>query len=165
MCLTIVMAKDSIIVLEAGTIIGRSPERLRVARATQERKIARRYNIWLQAEHFLVVEGYDPRIHAVYFCPQLYKFDSEKKLVPLQGDEIGRLIANALAGGIVDRRPWYDPAEKLPDQPIISSPLQTEYDSLVLEMPARNFSTPGLKDGRANRPSKVDRGASPVDNA
>jgi hypothetical protein len=165
MCLTIVMAKDSIIVLEAGTIIGPSPERLRVARATQERKIARRYNIWLQAEHFLVVEGYDPRIHAVYFCPQLYKFDSEKKLVPLQGDEIGRLIANALEGGIVDRRPWYEPAEKLPDQPVISSPLQTEYDSLVVEMPARNPSTLGLKDGKANRPSKVDRGASSIDNA
>jgi hypothetical protein len=104
------------------------------------------------------------------FTPSIFALNStnsipRKKLVPLQGDEIGRLIANALEGGIVDRRPWYDPAEKLPDQPIISSPLQTEYDSLVLEMPARNFSTPGLKDGRANRPSKVDRGASPVDNA
>ena len=60
-------SKDWIILLEAGTIIGPSPERLRVARATQERKIARKYNIWLRAEHFLVVEGYDRRIHAVYF--------------------------------------------------------------------------------------------------
>jgi hypothetical protein len=132
-----VTSKDWIILLEAGTIIGPSPERLRVARATQERKIAKRYNVWLHAEHFLVVEGYDPRIHAVYFCPQLYKYDSEKKLVPLQGDEIGRLIANALESGIVDRRPWYGPAEKLPDQPIISVPLQTEFDSLVVEMAAK----------------------------
>jgi hypothetical protein len=75
------------------------------------------------------------------------------------------MIANALEGGIVDRRPWYEPAEKLPDQPVISSALQTEYDSLVVEMPARNSSAPGLKDGKANRLSKVDRGASSVDNA
>jgi hypothetical protein len=53
------------------------------------------------------------------------------------------LIAKALEGGIVDRRPWYEPAEKLPDQPIISVPLQTDYDSLVVEMPARNSSTTG----------------------
>ena len=138
-----VTSKDWVILLEAGTIIGPSPERFRVARATQERKIARKYNVWLRAEHFLILEGYDPRIHAVYFCPQLYKYDSEKKLVPLQGDEIGRLIANALQGGIVDRRPWYEPAEKLPEQPIINVPLQSEYDSLVVEMPAKNSSTSG----------------------
>src|SRR6476469_6486648 len=134
-----VTSKDWVILLEAGTIIGPSPERFRVARATQERKIAKKYNVWLRAEHFLVLEGYDPRIHAVYFCPQLYKYDSDKKLVPLQGDEIGRLIANALQGGIVDRRPWYEPAEKLPDQPIINAPLQNEFDTLVVDLPsARN---------------------------
>ena len=136
-------SKDWVILLEAGTIIGRSPERLRVARSTLERKIVKKYKFMRRAKHFLVLEGYDPRIHAVYFCPQLYKYDSEKKLVPLQGDEIGRLIAKALEGGIVDRRPWYEPAEKLPDQPIISVPLETDYDSLVVEMPARNSSATG----------------------
>src|ERR1700693_4069482 len=54
-------SKDWVILLEARTIIGPSPERLRVARATQERKIAKKYNVWLRAEHFLVLEGYDPR--------------------------------------------------------------------------------------------------------
>ena len=83
-------SKDWVILLEAGTIVGPSPERIRVARSALERKIVKKYNIWFQPEHFLVVEGYDPRIHGVYFCPQLYKYDSEKKLVPLQGDEIGR---------------------------------------------------------------------------
>jgi hypothetical protein len=68
-------SKDWVILLEAGTIVGPSPERLRVARSTLERKIVKKYSIWLQPEHFLVVEGYDPRIHAVYFCPQLYKYD------------------------------------------------------------------------------------------
>src|SRR5436305_6813350 len=130
-------SKDWVILLEAGTIVGPSPERLRVARSTLDRKIVKKYNIWLQPEHFLFVEGYDPRIHTVYFCPQLYKYDSDKKLVPLQGEEIGRLIANALEGGITERRPWYGPAEKLPDQPITSAPLQKEFDTLVVDLPSR----------------------------
>jgi hypothetical protein len=134
-------SKDWVILLEAGTIVGPSPERLRVARSTLERKIVKKYSISLQPEHFLIVEGYDPRIHAVYFCPQLYKYDSEKKLVPLQGEEIGRLIANALEGGITERRPWYEPAEKLPDEPIVSTPLQKEFDTLVVDLP--NRSQPG----------------------
>ena len=133
-------SKDWIILLEAGTIVGPSPERLRVARSTLDRKIVKKYNIWLQPEHFLFVEGYDPRIHAVYFCPQLYKYDSDKKLVPLQGEEIGRLIANALEGGITGRRPWYEPAEKLPDHPIVSTPLQKEFDTLVVDLPSPKSS-------------------------
>ncbi len=87
------------------------------------------------------MEGYDPRIHAVYFCPQLYKYDPDKKLVPLQGEEIGRLIAHALEGGITERRPWYEPSEELPNQPIISTPVQREFDSLVVEMPSARNST------------------------
>src|SRR5579862_7528707 len=112
-------AKDWIIVLEAGTIVGPSPTKLRVARATQERTVVKKYNIFLRPAHYLVVEGYNPRIHAVYFCPQLYRYDPERKLVPLQGEEIGSLIAQSIEGGVYDRRPWYEPAERLPDQRII----------------------------------------------
>jgi hypothetical protein len=131
--------KDWVILLEAGTIIGPSPERLRVARSTLERKIVKKYNILMRAAHFLVVEGYDPRIHAVYFCPQLFRYDPDKKLVPLQGEEIGRLIAQALEGGVNERRPWYEPSEKMPEQPVLSAPMQAEYDTVVVEMPnARN---------------------------
>jgi hypothetical protein len=133
--------KDWVILLEAGTIIGPSPERLRVARSTLERKIVKKYDILLRAEHFLVLEGYDPRIHAVYFCPQLYKYDADKKLLPLQGEEIGRLIAHALEGGITEKRPWYEPSEKLPNQSIISTPIRAEFDTLVVEMPSARNST------------------------
>jgi len=136
--------KDWVILLEAGTIVGPSPERLRVARCTQERKIVKKYSILLRVEHFLFVEGYDPRIHALYFCPQLYRYDPDKKLVPLQGDEIGRLVAQALEGGVTERRPWYGPMEKMPDEPIVSSSMQTEFDSVVVEMPTpRNSATAG----------------------
>jgi hypothetical protein len=128
-------SKDWVILLEAGTIVGPSPDRLRVARSTLEKKIVRRYEPLLNVKHFLEVEGYDPRIHAVYFCPQLYKYDPDKKLVPLQGDEIGKLIAQALASGVKDRRPWYEPSEKLPNQPIINTPAD-EFDTLVVDMPA-----------------------------
>jgi hypothetical protein len=127
--------KDWVILLEAGTIVGPSPERLRVARSTMERKVVKRFNILLRAQYFLVVEGYDPRIHAVYFCPQLYRYDPEKKLVPLQGEEIGKLIAQALEGGVQERRPWYGPADKTPDRPVIDTPMQTEFDTVVVEMP------------------------------
>ena len=55
-------SKDWVILLEAGTIVGPSPEKLRVARATLERKVVVKYYIFLQPSHFLVVEDYDPRI-------------------------------------------------------------------------------------------------------
>jgi hypothetical protein len=132
--------KDWVILLEAGTIVGSSPDRLRVARSTLDKKIVKKYDLLLRAKHFLEVEGYDPRIHAVYFCPQLYKYDPDKKLVPLQGEEIGRLIAQALASGVKERRPWYEPSEKLPDQPIINAPKE-EFESLIVEMPSARDAT------------------------
>jgi hypothetical protein len=137
-------SKDWLILLEAGTIIGPSPERLRVAQATQERKIVRRRTGLLRRTHFLVVEGYDPRIHAVYFCPQLYKYDSDKKLVPLPGEEIGKLIAQSIEGGVTKRRIWYEPAENLPQQPVISAPTPADFDTVVVDMAsARNSATTG----------------------
>jgi len=136
--------KDWVILLEAGTIVGPSPERLRVARATLERKVVKKYNILLHAQHFLVVDGYDRRIHALYFCPQLYRYDTDKKLVPLQGDEIGRLIAQSVEGRVTARRPWYKPSEKMPDQPVITGEMQAELDTVVVEMPsARNSAATG----------------------
>src|SRR5207253_1499519 len=147
-------SKDWVILLEAGTIVGPSPERLRVARSTLERRTVKRYNVFLRAEHFLVVEGYDPRIHAVYFCPQLYRYDTDKKLVPLQGEEIGRLIAHALEGGVTERRPWYEPSEKLPDQPIITTPLQKEFDTLVVDLPgAKSSREKSITPDRVSKPS------------
>jgi hypothetical protein len=133
---------DWIILVEAGTIVGPSVEneKLRVAQATLERKIVKKYNLLLRAEHYLVMDGYDPRIHALYFCPQLYRCDDDNQLVPLQGEEIGRLIAQALESGVTARRPWYEPAEKSPDEPVISTPMQTEFDTVVVEMPAARSS-------------------------
>jgi hypothetical protein len=133
-------SNDWVILLEAGTIVGPSPDRLRVAKSTLEKKIVKRYNLVLKARHFLDVEGYDPRIHAVYFCPQLYKYDAEKQLVPLQGEEIGKLIAQALASGVKARRPWYEPAEKLPDQPVVNAP-KDQFDTLVIDMPSARDAT------------------------
>ena len=135
-------SKDWVILLEASIIIGPSPERIRIAWTTQERKIVKRYSLFFRSKVFLVVEGYDPRIHAVYFCPQLYKYDSDLKLVPLTGEEIGHLIAHALENSVEQRRPWYEPIEKLPDEPPISARLETELDSLVVEMPKARTSAP-----------------------
>src|SRR2546430_11453341 len=78
---------DWIILLEAGTIVGPTNEKLRVAKAALEKKVVAKYNILLRRRHYLVLEGYDPRIHALYFCPQLYKHDADNRLVPLEGEE------------------------------------------------------------------------------
>ena len=131
---------DWVILLEAGTIVGPSPDRLRVAKSTLEKRIVKRYRIFRKVRHFLDVEGYDPRIHAVYFCPQLYKYDAEKALVPLQGDEIGKLIAQAFTSGVEARRPWYEPSEKLPDQPVVNPP-KDQFDTLVVDAPSARDAT------------------------
>jgi len=127
--------KDWIILLEAGTIVGPSAEKLRVALATLEKKIATKYNIFLRRKHFLVLEGYDPRIHALYYCPQLYKYDGEKRLVPLEGEEIGRLVAKAVQNGVVEKRPWYPPSEMLPRKPVVDGKMDIDFDSMVLDAP------------------------------
>ena len=148
-----VRKKDWIILLEAATIVGTPRDKLRVAQTTLERKIVKRYSLSLKAQHFVVVDGYDPRIHALYFCPQLYRYDNDK-LVPLQGEEIGTLIARALERGVVDRRPWYEPSERTPDQPIIDTPMQEEFDSVVVEMPVARNSAAAV----GSEPSSKGRG-------
>jgi hypothetical protein len=132
---------DWIILLEASTIIGPSADRLRVARTTQERKIVARRR-GLRRQLFLAVEGYDPRIHVVFFCPQLYKYDHENKLVPLQGEEIGRVVAQTLHHKTAVRRPWYDPIESIPDEPLIGDTMMKEFDTLVVEAEARPVLAP-----------------------
>ena len=50
--------KDWVILLEAGTIIGPSPQRIRVARWMQEKKIVKKYDMFLRTKYFIVVEGF-----------------------------------------------------------------------------------------------------------
>jgi hypothetical protein len=132
-----IKTKDWVILLEASTIVGPSPERLRVANTTQDKKIVWRFKS-LRWQPFLAVDGYDPRIHVLYFCPQLYKLDSDNKLVPLPGEEIGRFVAQAVEGKVTSRRPWYEPLDKLPEDRIISA---EDFDTLVVEKPT---ARPGL---------------------
>jgi len=128
---------DWLILLEAGTIVGPKGEKLRVAKATLEKKIKRKYNIFLRKRHFLVLEEYNPRIHALYFCPQLYKFDSDNKLVSLEGEEIGQLLARSVQDGVVEKPPWYEALDKSPSKPI----LRTNFDTFVVNDPiGRNSS-------------------------
>ena len=136
-----VSTKDWVILLEAGTIVGPSGEKLRVAQATLEKKIIKKYNIFLRAKHFLVLNGYDPRIHSLFLCPQLYRFESENRLVRLEGEEIGKLVAQAVQDGVVKKRPWYEPSEQLPDKPIITSSRQIEFDTVVVDTPPERLPT------------------------
>jgi hypothetical protein len=127
-----IASTDWIILLEAGTIVGPSAEKLRVATATLERKIVKKYNAFLRKQHFLVLDGFDPRIHTLYFCPQLYKLSSDNKLVPLDGDEIGKLVAQSVRDGVVEKRPFYEPEEASPGKPIDATNVSDHFDSLTI---------------------------------
>ena len=97
------------------------------------RKIKRKYNIFLRKKHFLVLDGYNPRIHALYFCPQLYKFDSDNQLVPLEGEEIGQLLAQSVQDGVVVKQPWYEASDKMPSKPINATIMRTNFDTVVVD--------------------------------
>jgi hypothetical protein len=77
----------------------------------------------------------------------LFGYDSEQKLVPLQGEEIGRLIAHALQGTVTERRPWYEPIEKSPEKPIINTAMLKEFDTLVIDSIPRPLLTDGTRTG------------------
>ena len=127
-----IASTDWIILLEAGTIVGPSAEKLRVAAATLERKNVKKYNAFLRRQHYLVLDGFDPRIHTLYFCPQLYKLSSDNKLVPLEGDEIGKLVAQSVRDGVVEKRPFYEPEEASPGKPIDATNVSDHFDSLTI---------------------------------
>jgi hypothetical protein len=112
-----VTKKNWVILLEAGTIVGPSSEMLRVAKVTKEKTIVTKYNIFLRKQHYLVMEGYDPQFHVLYFCPQLYKSDSEGNFYPLEGEEIGKLVAKAVQDGVLEKQPWYDNSNRLEPKP------------------------------------------------
>ena len=124
--------KDWVVLLEASTIVGHTRDKLRVALTTQERKLVKKRKLFRKAEYFLVVDGYDPRIHALYFCPQLYK-NEDGTLIPLSGQEIGQLMAQALEGGAIEKPPWYEPSDDVPIEPVIRANSKMELDSLVVD--------------------------------
>jgi len=55
--------------------------------------------------------------------------------IPLSGDEIGRLMAQALEGGAIEKRPWYQPADGVPEEAVIKHTSEMEFDSLVVDVP------------------------------
>jgi hypothetical protein len=138
-------SKDWLVLLEAVTIVGHQRDKLRVALTTKERKLVKKWKLFRKSEQFLIVEGYDPRIHALYFCPQLYK-NEDGELVALSGQEIGQLMARALEGGAIDKPPWYEPSDGAPKEPVIKFSHEMEFDSLVVDAP---------QSGQVNRPAAL----------
>ena len=118
----------------------------------QEKKIVKKYDMFLRTKYFIVVEGYNPRIHALYFCPQLFRHDSGR-LVPLEGEEIGQLIARAVEASAIERRPWYEPMDKLPQDPLINGAMVGEFDTLVVELPPKQEFLPTAGQQLLGRPS------------
>ena len=77
-----------------------------------------------------MLDGYDPRIHALYYCPQLYKYEGDKTLVPLEGEETGKLVAQAVQNGVVEKQPWYPPSEMLPRKRIVTD---IDFDRVIVD--------------------------------
>ena len=121
-------SSDWVILLEAGTIIGPSPERLRVARSTLERKIVKKYTLAHRVgDTSLGGQG----IACVKKAERRARHHSMRQHISTQA-----LAAHAVEGGITERRPWYDPSEKLPDRPIIDAQMNMEFDTVVVPSPA-----------------------------
>jgi hypothetical protein len=68
--------KDWVILLEAGTIVGPSPQRIRVARCIHEKNILKKSDMLLRTKHCMVIEGYNPRI------PQFTSAHSSSDMTP-----------------------------------------------------------------------------------
>ncbi|MCK1414862.1 hypothetical protein IVB55_18170 [Bradyrhizobium sp. CW4] len=133
--------RDWLVLLEAATIVGQQRDKLRVALTTQDRTLVKKRRLFRKPEHFLVIDGYDPRIHALYFCPQLYK-NENGSLVPLSGPEIGDLMAQALEGGAIEKPPWYEPRDSVPKDLVIKAAPNMELDSLVVDAPSAKPNKP-----------------------
>ena len=123
--------RDWLILLEVGTIVGHAARNVRVAKATLEKTIAKKYNIFSGKKYFVLLEDYDPQIHVLYFCPQLYKRDMEGNLIALEGEEIGELLVQAFRNGAVKRQVWYRPSDKLGIQPIIGKSTSIDLDTII----------------------------------
>ena len=145
--------KDWVVLLEAATIVGQSRDKLRVALTTQERKLVKRRKLFQKPQYFLVVDGFDPRIDALYFCPQLYRKE-DGDLVPLGGQEIGQLMAQALEGAAIEKLPWYQPSDGMPKEPIVASTPDLEFDSLVVDPPIARANEPTVLRTNGNREKK-----------
>jgi hypothetical protein len=141
--------------LEAATIVGQPRDKLRVALTTQERALVRKKKLFQKPQYFLVVDGYDPRIHALYFCPQLYRKE-DADLVPLSGQEIGQLMAQALEGGAVEKSPWYGPSDSMPEEPVVGSAPRFEFDSLVVDSPSARANEPTVLRTSGTREKTIE---------
>jgi hypothetical protein len=142
---------DWAILLEASTIIGTRVKKLRVASVTQQKKVVQRFTLY-RRKTFLVVEEYNPRIHILLFCPQLYQYDQAGRLSPLEGEEIGRFIAEALEQKAPLKCPWYNPRRATPVEAVLGEQMLSEYDTLVIEPALSPPIAPAAVDHQGNLP-------------
>src|SRR5262245_6623035 len=61
--------------------------------------------------------------------------NTDKTLVPLEGEEIGKLVAQAVQNGVVEKQPWYAPTEMLSRKPIVDGKMDIDFDSVVVDAP------------------------------
>jgi len=53
----------------------------------------------------------------------------------LEGEEIGKLVAQAVQNGVVEKQPWYAPSEMLTRQPVVTGSMNIDFDRVVVDAP------------------------------
>ena len=77
--------------------------------------------------------------------------------MPLEGEEIGELIARAVEASAAERRPYYEPMERLPPEPLINGAVLGEFDTLVVDMPPRQDRLPAAGQQLLSSPVDPDK--------
>ena len=71
--------------------------------------------------------------------------------MPLQGEEIGKLVVQAVQGGVIEKRPVHiDPSEELPAEPIINAPMHQEFDTYVVANGPSKWKWAGVRVAAAD---------------
>jgi hypothetical protein len=60
------------------------------------------------------------------------KISTDDELSGLDGEEIGKLLADSVKDGVREKQPWYEPKTKLPVQPVISPASKPEFDTMIV---------------------------------
>ena len=64
-------------------------------------------------------------------------------------------MAQALEGGAIEKPPWYAPFDGAPNEPVIKSSPEMEFDSLVVDAPSPKVNkTGGIAFGDRSRQAK-----------
>jgi acyl-[acyl carrier protein]--UDP-N-acetylglucosamine O-acyltransferase len=79
---------------------------------------------------FALVVGNPARL-AGWRCVCGARIDFEREICAA----IGKLLAQSLEDGVVEKQPWYEPSLKVSEQPIVDPAFNAEFDTVIVDRP------------------------------